>query len=139
MQDECQRRDLSCSSIVFSLVSIVVSRSSISLSILPSSSSRGPMYCPGLSGEGRGSIGLGRNGSGRLGRSNRGLVDPVGSLFSGFSSSNIILLRVGIVAVLGFKTTFQSRKDSFYEPGNRSKQALIANQSIRFEITRSSR
>ena len=97
------------------------------------------MYCPGLSGEGRGSIGLGRNGSGRLGRSNRGLVDPVSSLFSGFSSSNIILLRVGIVTVLGFKTTFQSRKDSFYEPRNRSKQALIANQSIRFEITRSSR
>ena len=78
MQDECQRLALSCSSIVFSLVSIVVSRSSISLSILPSSSSRGPMYCPGLRGEGRGSIGLGRNGSGRLGRSNRGLVDIVG-------------------------------------------------------------
>ena len=55
-----------------------VSLSSISLSILPSSSSRGPMYCPGLRGEGRGSIGLGRNGSGRLGRSNRGLVDIVG-------------------------------------------------------------
>ena len=97
---------MSCSSIVLSLFSIVVSLSSISLSILPSSSSRGPMYCPGLSGEGRGSIGLGRNGSGRLGRSNRGLVDPVGSLFSGFSSSNIILLRVGIVRVPGFKTTF---------------------------------
>src|SRR5438105_5055786 len=69
---------LSCSSIVLSLFSIVVSLSSISLSILPSSSSRGPMYCPGLSGEGSGSIGLGRSGSGRLGRSNRGLVDPVG-------------------------------------------------------------
>jgi len=78
VQDECQRLALSCSSIVFSLVSIVVSRSSISLSILPSSSSRGPMYCPGLSGEGRGSIGLGRNGSGRLGRSNRDLVDIAG-------------------------------------------------------------
>src|SRR5437016_13162833 len=68
---------LSCSSIVFSLFSIVVSLSSISLSILPSSSSRGPMYCPGLSGEGRGSIGLGRRGSGRLERSNGGPVGPV--------------------------------------------------------------
>ena len=85
---------MSCSSIVLSLFSIVVSLSSISLSILPSSSSRGPMYCPGLSGEGRGSIGLGRNGSGRLGRSNRGLVDPVASLFSGFSSVKNILFRV---------------------------------------------
>ena len=69
---------MSCSSIVLSLFSIVVSLSSISLSILPSSSSRGPMYCPGLSGEGSGSIGLGRSGSGRLGRSNRGLVNLVG-------------------------------------------------------------
>ena len=78
---------LSCSSIVLSLFSIVVSLSSISLSILPSSSSRGPMYCPGLSGEGSGSIGLGRSGSGRLGRSNRGLVDLVGfSVFRVFIS-----------------------------------------------------
>ena len=46
-----------------------VSLSSISLSILPNSSSRGPMYCPGLRGEGSGSKGLGRSGSGRLGRS----------------------------------------------------------------------
>jgi hypothetical protein len=51
-----------------------VSLSSISLSILPSSS-WGPMYCPGLSGEGSGSIGLGRNGSGRLGRSKAGRVN----------------------------------------------------------------
>ena len=63
------RKVLSCSSIVLSLFSIVVSLSSISLSILPSSSSRGPMYCPGLSGEGRGSMGRGRSGSGRFGRS----------------------------------------------------------------------
>jgi len=35
------------------------------------------MYCPGLSGEGRGSIGLGRRGSGRLERSNGGPVGPV--------------------------------------------------------------
>ena len=62
-----------------------VSLSSISLSILPSSSSRGPMYCPGLSGEGRGSIGRGRSGSGRLGRSNRGLTEMVYSLFFRFS------------------------------------------------------
>ena len=75
---DCQRRVLSCSSIVFSLFSISVSLSSISLSILPSSSSRGPMYCPGLRGEGSGSMGLGRSGSGRLGRSNRGPVDLLG-------------------------------------------------------------
>jgi len=56
-----------------SLFSIVVSLSSISLRILPSSSC-GPMYCPGLRGEGNGSIGLGRSGSGRLGRSK---LDPV--------------------------------------------------------------
>ena len=55
-----------------------VSLSSISLSILPSSSSRGPIYCPGLSGDGRGSIGRGRSGSGRLGRSNPVLVDAAG-------------------------------------------------------------
>ena len=55
-----------------------VSLSSISLSILPSSSSRGPIYCPGLSGDGRGSIGRGRSGSGRLGRSNLVLVDAAG-------------------------------------------------------------
>ena len=64
---------LSCSSIDLSLVSIVVSLSRISLSILPRSSC-GPMYCPGLSGEGSGSIGLGRSGSGRLGRSKTGHV-----------------------------------------------------------------
>ena len=73
-EHECQCFVLSCSSIVLSLFSIVVSLSSISLSILPSSSSRGPMYCPGLSGEGSGPIGRGRNGSGRSGRSNRGRI-----------------------------------------------------------------
>ena len=52
---------------------MVVSLFSISLSILPSSSC-GPMYCPGLSGEGSGSIGRGRSGSGRLGRSKTGHV-----------------------------------------------------------------
>ena len=61
---------LICSSIALSLFSISVSLSSISLSILPSSSSLGPMYCPGLRGEGNGSMGLGRRGSGRLGRPN---------------------------------------------------------------------
>jgi hypothetical protein len=65
---------------------MAVNLSSISLSILPSSSSRGPMYCPGLSGEGSGCMGLGRSGSGRLGCSNRGRV-KVGVLpFSGFPS-----------------------------------------------------
>ena len=54
-----------------------VSLSSISLSILPSSS-RGPMYCPGLSGEGSGCMGRGRRGSGRLGRSNLVPVSLVG-------------------------------------------------------------
>ena len=71
---------MSCSSIVLSLFSIVVSLSSISLSILPSSSC-GPMYCPGLNGEGTGSIGLGRSGSGRLGRSKVGQVEWVVSSF----------------------------------------------------------
>jgi len=75
--DEGQRLVLSCSSIVLSLFSIAVSLSSISLRILPSSSSRGPMYCPGLSGVGSGSIGLGRSGSGRFGRSKIGLVKLV--------------------------------------------------------------
>jgi len=76
-----------------SLFSIVVSLSNISLSILPSSS-LGPMYCPGLSGEGRGSMGLGRSGSGRLGRSMRVLLFLLASLFSGFSSVKKILFRV---------------------------------------------
>ena len=47
----------------------MVSLSSISLSILPSSASWVLMYCGGLSGEGSGSIGRGLRGSGRLGRS----------------------------------------------------------------------
>jgi len=101
---------LSCSSIVLSLFSIAVSLSSISLSILPSSSSRGPMYCPGLSGEGSGSMGRGRRGSGRLGRSNLVPVDPVGfSVFRVFidgsdNSSGVILLSStpGITVVVGF-------------------------------------
>jgi len=59
---------------------MVVSLSSISLSILPSSSG-GPMYCPGLSGEGSGSIGLGRSGSGRLGRSKTSHVNWAPSSF----------------------------------------------------------
>jgi hypothetical protein len=59
---------------------MVVSLSSISLSILPSSSC-GPMYCPGLSGEGSGSIGLGRSGSGRFGRSKTGHLKWVMSSF----------------------------------------------------------
>src|SRR5436309_15790538 len=75
-----QRRVFICSSIVLSLFSMSVSLSSISLSILPSSSSRGPMYCPGLRGEGSGSMGLGRSGSGWLGRSNLVLGDLVGLL-----------------------------------------------------------
>src|SRR2546425_4539954 len=76
---------LSCSSIVLSLFSMSVSLSSISFSILPSSSSRGPMYCPGLSGEGSGSMGRGRRGSGRLGRSNLLLDDLAGfSVFQDF-------------------------------------------------------
>ena len=84
---------LSCSSIVLSLFSIVVSLSSISLSILPSSSC-GPMYCPGLRGEGSGSIGLGRSGSGRFGRSNRGLVDLAGfSVFQGFHRPKTYVLE----------------------------------------------
>jgi len=107
-----QRRVFICSSIVLSLFSIVVSLSSISLSILLSSSC-GPMYCPGLRGEGSGSMGLGRSGSGRLGRSNRGPVDLLGfsvfRVFIGhdhtFSSRNSrssgfkkLLLRVETVA-----------------------------------------
>ena len=91
---DCQRRVLSRSSIVLSLFSIVVSLSSISLSILPSSSSRGPMYCPGLRGEGSGSMGLGRSGSGRLGRSNRGPVDLLGfSVFQGFHRAGSYFLE----------------------------------------------
>jgi hypothetical protein len=39
------------------------------------------MYCPGLSGEGRGSMGLGRSGSGRFGRSKAGHVKWVMSPF----------------------------------------------------------
>ena len=62
-----QRLVLSSSSTVLSLFSMSVSLSSISLSIFPSSSSRGPIYGPGLRGEGRGSLGLGRSGSGRFG------------------------------------------------------------------------
>ena len=83
---DCQRLVLSCSSIVLSLFSIVVSLSSISLSILPSSSSRGPMYCPGRSGEGSGSMGLGRRGSGRLGRSN-----PLPDDLAGFSVFRVFI------------------------------------------------
>ena len=66
-----------------------VSLSSISLRILPSSSSRGPMQCPGLSGEGSGSIGRGRRGSGRLERSIGGPVSPlVSRVFRVFISQN---------------------------------------------------
>ena len=53
-----------------------VSLSSISLRILPSSSSRGPMYCPGLSGVGRG-MGRGRRGSGRFEGSIGGPIDLI--------------------------------------------------------------
>jgi len=63
---------------------MVVSLSSISLSILPSSS-WGPMYCPGLRGEGSGSIGRGRSGSGRFGRSKIVLVKLALTPFSAFS------------------------------------------------------
>ncbi len=46
---------------------MLVSLSSSSLSILPSSSSRGPTYwLGGLKGDGRGSNGAGRNGSNGL-------------------------------------------------------------------------
>src|SRR2546430_16157956 len=80
-----QRRVFICSSIVLGLFSMSVSLSSISLSILPSCSSRGPMYCPGLRGEGSGSMGLGRSGDGRLGRSRLCLGDLAGLLcFQGF-------------------------------------------------------
>ena len=79
---------LSCSSIVLSLFSIAVSLSSISLSILPRSSC-GPMYCPGLSGEGNGSIGRGRSGSGRLGRSKTGQVKWVMSPFFNVLTENL--------------------------------------------------
>lgn len=59
---------------VFNLLSIVVSLSSISLSILPSSASLDPGYSRGgLSGVGRGSIGMGRKGSYGLRGSN--LID----------------------------------------------------------------
>ncbi len=93
-----------------------ISLSSISLSILPSSSSRGPMYCPGLRGEGNGSIGRGRSGSGRLGRSNRGPVDPVGSsVFQGFHRARPCFFPVGMVGVRGLKTTFQSRNSSIVQ------------------------
>ena len=52
------------------------------------------MYCPGLSGEGSGSIGLGRNGSGRLGRSNLALGDLVELLcFQGFHQSRTYFLE----------------------------------------------
>ena len=78
---QSRRRDyllvLSCSSIVLSLFSMRVSLSSISLRILPSSSSRGPMYCPGLSGVGRGPMGRGRRGSGRLEGSIGGPIDLI--------------------------------------------------------------
>ncbi len=79
---------------VLSLFSIVVSLSSISLSILPSSSSRGPMYCPGLSGDGSGPMGLGRRGSGRFDGSIRGPVGLTCAEFSGFSSAKPVLFRV---------------------------------------------
>ncbi len=62
---------------------MVVSLSSISLSILPSSSC-GPMYCPGLNGDGSGSMGRGRSGSGRLGRSNEGRYGLSFLRFQGF-------------------------------------------------------
>ena len=123
---------MSCSSIVLSLFSINVNLSSISLSILPSSSSRGPMYCPGLSGEGRGSMGRGRSGSGRLGRSNGSRLSCLPLRFSGFSSTKNIFFRVGIVGVRGLKTTFQSRKDNIFQseksfrtsPDRKSKHAI---------------
>ena len=78
---------------------MLVSLSSISLSILPSSSC-GPMYCPGLSGEGTGSMGLGRNGSGRLGRSKAGQVKwGIVFVFQRFDCE-FVLLRVRIVSSL---------------------------------------
>ncbi len=84
-----------------------VSLSSISLSTLPSSSSRGPMYCPGLRGEGSGSIGLGRSGSGRLGRSTEGPVVPVGfSAFRVFIEQNHTFSSRNS-RISGLKTTFQ--------------------------------
>jgi hypothetical protein len=52
------------------------------------------MYCPGLSGEGSGSMGRGLSGSGKLGRSNRGRHCGVFSPFSGFSSTKTLLFRV---------------------------------------------
>jgi hypothetical protein len=73
-----------------------VSLSSISLSILPSSSSLGLTYCPGLSGEGSGSMGRGRSGSGRLGRSNKDrirLVTVPG--FQGFHQARSYFLESG--------------------------------------------
>ena len=76
-----------------SLFSIVVSLSSISLSILPSSSSLGPMYCPGLSGEGSGSMGRGRSGSGRFGRSKGVPLQLVFLCFQGFHHSRTYFLE----------------------------------------------
>jgi hypothetical protein len=95
---------------------MTVSLSSISLSTLPRSSSRGPMYCPGLRGEGSGSMGLGRSGSGRLGRSNRVLFGPVA--FSVFRIS------------IGEYSTFQSRN---------GRSVLLRNYFFRVERAQYSR
>jgi len=80
-----------------SLFSIRVILSSISFNILPSSSSRGPMYCPGLSGDGIGPMGLGRRGSGRFDGSITGPIGLTRAEFSGFSSARPALFRVRIV------------------------------------------
>jgi hypothetical protein len=102
---------------VLSLFSMVVSLSSISLSILPSSSC-GPMYCPGLSGEGTGSIGRGRNGSGRFGRSKAGSVElGLVFLFQRFDIESV-LLRVRIVSFRCFRKSFRRKRCSLETPSN---------------------
>jgi hypothetical protein len=85
-----------------------VSLSSISLSILPISSC-GPMYCPGLSGDGSGSMGRGRSGSGRLGRSNEGRHGLSFLRFQVFHCPKAPTFRVGNVGGYCFETTFRSK------------------------------
>jgi len=54
------------------------------------------MYCPGLRGEGSGSLDRGRSGSGRLGRSNTGHSSWSPLSFQGFHEKTV-LFRVRIV------------------------------------------
>ena len=95
---------------------MVVSLSSISLSILPSSSC-GPMYCPGLRCGGSGSIGLGRSGSGRLGRSKTGHLKWCRVfVFQRFDRQSV-LLRVGIVSFQCFGKIVQNKPWSVFRAG----------------------